>query len=226
MIDNPKYKGEWAPQKIANPAYFEDLTPVKSLAKIVCHRNKPFSDFNSDAIYQGGIGIELWTMTEDILFDNIYIGHSVEDAKKFAAETYEIKKALEDAASKAKAAAADDDEEDIVFAEDPIGFVRQRVLNFIEIAKIDPVAAFKAQPETGAGIALGLITIISMVATVFGLVGSQQKPITKVRFGDLCRLEDHTDCIHRRRKRPMRPHQTTRSHLRVYLWVMRSRRLL
>ena len=35
MIDNPAYKGEWAPRKIAKPDYFEDLTPVKSLNKIV-----------------------------------------------------------------------------------------------------------------------------------------------------------------------------------------------
>ncbi len=35
MIDNPAYKGEWAPRKIPNPNYFEDLTPVKSLNKIV-----------------------------------------------------------------------------------------------------------------------------------------------------------------------------------------------
>jgi hypothetical protein len=35
MIDNPAYKGEWAPRKISNPNYFEDLTPVKSLNKIV-----------------------------------------------------------------------------------------------------------------------------------------------------------------------------------------------
>lgn len=36
MIDNPAYKGPWAPRKIPNPDYFEDLTPVKSLPKIVC----------------------------------------------------------------------------------------------------------------------------------------------------------------------------------------------
>ena len=33
-------------------------------------------------------------MTEDILFDNLYVGHSVEDAKKLAAETFEVKKPL------------------------------------------------------------------------------------------------------------------------------------
>lgn len=35
QIDNPAYKGEWAPRKIANPDFFEDLTPVKSLNRIV-----------------------------------------------------------------------------------------------------------------------------------------------------------------------------------------------
>jgi hypothetical protein len=35
MIDNPAYKGEWAPRKIPNPVFFEDLTPVRSLPKIV-----------------------------------------------------------------------------------------------------------------------------------------------------------------------------------------------
>jgi hypothetical protein len=72
LIDNPEYIGEWAPRKIANPAFFEDLDPVKNLDKI------------------GGIGIELWTMTEDILFDNVYLGHSLEDAKALAAETFNV----------------------------------------------------------------------------------------------------------------------------------------
>ena len=35
MIDNPAYKGEWAARKIPNPDFFEDLTPIKSLQKIV-----------------------------------------------------------------------------------------------------------------------------------------------------------------------------------------------
>lgn len=42
MIDNVAYIGEWSPRQIPNPDYFEDLTPVKSLNKIVspldiCH---------------------------------------------------------------------------------------------------------------------------------------------------------------------------------------------
>ncbi|KAJ7665380.1 Calreticulin family-domain-containing protein [Mycena polygramma] len=160
MIDNPAYKGEWAPQKIANPDFFEDLTPVKSLGKI------------------GGVGIELWTMTEDILFDNIYIGHSPEDAKAFAAETFDIKKPLESAA--AKPDVDDDDEDDNVsFKEDPIAFIRQKVFTFVDLAKLDPLLAFKTHPETGVALAGALLTLFGMIGALFGLVGAGQKPITK-----------------------------------------------
>ena len=41
------------------------------------------------------IGFEIWTMQNDILFDNIYIGHSVEDAQKLKAETWDIKHPIE-----------------------------------------------------------------------------------------------------------------------------------
>lgn len=46
--ENPAYKGEWHPQQIPNPAYYEDLHPA---------------DFEP----LGGVGFELWTMTDDIL---------------------------------------------------------------------------------------------------------------------------------------------------------------
>ncbi|KAJ3482943.1 hypothetical protein NLI96_g6641 [Meripilus lineatus] len=166
QIDNPAYKGEWAPRKIANPNYFQDLTPVKSLKSI------------------GGVGIELWTMTEDILFDNIYIGHSIEDAQALAAETFDVKKPLEVAADKAAQPAEDVDEEveDLTFdafKADPVTFLRGRLIKFVDAAKVDPVAAFKAQPQTAATLGLAMITFFGMLGTLFGLVGGQQKPITK-----------------------------------------------
>ncbi|TRM61557.1 Calreticulin family-domain-containing protein [Schizophyllum amplum] len=159
MIDNPDYKGPWAPRKIPNPDYFEDLTPVKSLVPI------------------GGLGIELWTMTEDILFDNIYVGHSIEDANAFKAETFDVKKPLEVAAKNKKADVDDDDE--LTFSEDPVGFIRYKVFDFIDLARLDPVLAFKTSPETGAALALGVLTLFGMFGALFGLVGSQQKPSSK-----------------------------------------------
>ncbi|TBU50013.1 Calreticulin family-domain-containing protein [Dichomitus squalens] len=163
MIDNPEYKGEWAPRKIANPDYFEDLTPVKSLIPI------------------GGVGIELWSMTEDILFDNIYVGHSIEDAHKFAEETYFVKKSVEEAVEKASSKLDEEDEETPVnFAADPVEFIRSKVFKFIDLAKIDPILAFKTHPETGAGLALSVVTLFGMLGVLFGFVGAQQKPITKL----------------------------------------------
>ncbi|KAL0951769.1 hypothetical protein HGRIS_008441 [Hohenbuehelia grisea] len=161
MIDNPAYVGEWAPRKIANPDFFEDLTPVKSLNRI------------------GGIGIELWTMTEDILFDNIYVGHSVEDAKALATQTFDVKKPLEVAANKPDTPEEDEDEEAPSFKEDPVGFIRQKVLTFVDLAKLDPLLAFKTHPETGAALGVAVFTLFGMIGATLGLIGPQQKPITK-----------------------------------------------
>ena len=161
MIDNPEYKGEWAPRKIPNPNFFEDLNPVKSLKPI------------------GGVGIELWTMTEDILFDNLYIGHSVEDAATLAAESWEVKHAQEEAAKKAKVADEEEEETPASFKEDPVEFIRQRIFTFIEAAKVDPVFALKSQPETAAGLTLAVTTLFGMLGVLLGLIGGQQKPITK-----------------------------------------------
>ncbi|TFK70453.1 Calreticulin-domain-containing protein [Pluteus cervinus] len=160
LIDNPAYKGEWAPRKIPNPNFYEDLNPVRSLNKI------------------GGVGIELWTMTEDILFDNIYIGHSVEDAKKLAAETFGVKKPIESANEKKDEAADDEDDEDSVsFKDDPAGFVRQKVLTFVDSAKVDPIVAVKTHPETAAALAAVFLTLFGMLGALFGIVGGQQTPV-------------------------------------------------
>lgn len=54
LIDNPNYQGKWAPRRIPNPDYFEDLNPFKMT---------PIA----------AIGIELWSMSNNILFDNLLI---------------------------------------------------------------------------------------------------------------------------------------------------------
>jgi hypothetical protein len=101
---------------------------------------------------QGGVGIEIWTMTEDILFDNIYVGNSPEDAAKLAAETFAVKQKIEKELSDAEKPKSDDkadDPEAPTFAEQPVAFLRHKALAFVEAAKEDPVRAFKTQPETG-----------------------------------------------------------------------------
>ena len=70
MIDNPNYKGEWKPSLIPNPNYY---TPSKKL---------------SDLEKIGAIGFEIWTINADIMFNNIYLGHSIEEAEDIGNSTF------------------------------------------------------------------------------------------------------------------------------------------
>jgi len=76
-IPNPAFKGKWKPNQIPNPDHFEDLHP-NHFAPI------------------GGIGIEIWTMQDKITFDNIYVGNDIEDAFRFAEETWKVKHDVEE----------------------------------------------------------------------------------------------------------------------------------
>ncbi|XP_017101185.2 calnexin [Drosophila bipectinata] len=73
MIENPNYQGKWAPRKIPNPDFFEDLKP-----------------FQMTPI--GAVGLELWSMSSDILFDNLIITDDVDVAREFAANSFDIKR--------------------------------------------------------------------------------------------------------------------------------------
>jgi len=116
-------------------------------------------------------------MTEDILFDNIYVGHSVEDAEKLRAETWGVKHALEEAA---KATPDTDDAEEIPdFTVDPAGFVRAKVGVFLDDARENPVGAIQSHPETAAGLLGVIITFFGLLGALFGLVGAGQQPVPK-----------------------------------------------
>ncbi|XP_022211030.2 calnexin isoform X2 [Drosophila obscura] len=80
-IDNPNYQGKWSPRKIANPDFFEDLKPF---------RMTPIS----------AVGLELWSMSSDILFDNLIITDDVAVARDFAAMSFDIKRRYIDRESK------------------------------------------------------------------------------------------------------------------------------
>ena len=61
-------QGVWKPRKIANPDYFLDESPLANIGKV------------------GGVAIEIWTMDEGYLFDNVLIANdgSVAQAKRDA----------------------------------------------------------------------------------------------------------------------------------------------
>lgn len=73
MIENPNYQGIWKPRKIPNPYYFEDLNPFK------------MTTFSA-------VGLELWSMTPDIYFDNFIICSDKEVADRWASDSWGLKK--------------------------------------------------------------------------------------------------------------------------------------
>ena len=158
LMDNPDYKGPWEPRKIPNPDYFTDNTP---------------SNFEKMA----GIGFELWTMQANIMFNNIYIGHSEKDAKKFAKETWHVKNNVEkELANADKAAKQKASEVTTSFKDSPIEFVKSQVLGFIFAASQDPIAAFKADPLTGGGLVAAAFTVIALLGGISGLLFTSSKP--------------------------------------------------
>jgi len=80
MIDNPDYKGNWVHPKIANPDYKEDDT-MYQVCKDGCNY----------------VGFELWQVKTGTLFDDIIVTDSLEEAQKFAEETFFKKKDAEKA---------------------------------------------------------------------------------------------------------------------------------
>ncbi|XP_029643967.1 calnexin isoform X2 [Octopus sinensis] len=76
MIDNPNYQGIWKPRMIPNPDYFEDLNPYQMI---------PI----------GAVGLELWSMTDSIMFDNILITDNLATTTKWTEDTFALKQAQE-----------------------------------------------------------------------------------------------------------------------------------
>lgn len=119
-------------------------------------------------------------MQSDILFDNIYIGHSIEDAESLKAETYDIKHAIEKAEEDAAKPPPPKDEPkgplDIDFFKDPIGYVREKVDLFWDVAKNDPVQAIKFFPETAGGIGAVAVAIIALLITAITMSSGTTPP--------------------------------------------------
>ncbi|XP_054016703.1 calnexin-like isoform X2 [Hylaeus anthracinus] len=74
LINNPNYKGKWKPKLIHNPNYFNDENPFQMMSIFA-------------------VGFELWSMSTDILFDNILVTDNEDVARKWADDTFEVRRA-------------------------------------------------------------------------------------------------------------------------------------
>lgn len=97
-VDNPAYAGEWSPRQVENPDFFVDETVPQGSPGCTAVSHHMHDSLAAKSVYQvsqqtcccfvlsaacgvqpyalasiGGIGIELWTMQDGILFDNILL---------------------------------------------------------------------------------------------------------------------------------------------------------
>ena len=108
VIKNPEYKGEWKPKKIPDPLY-------KGKWEHPMIPNPEFEMDESIGQYEsfGAIGIDVWQVKSGSIFDNIIITDSVEEARAFSDETFDLdaEKAAFRAFQDAEADAADEEED-------------------------------------------------------------------------------------------------------------------
>jgi calnexin len=109
-------------------------------------------------------------MQNNILFDNVYIGHSPEDAEALANESWKVKNEIEKAEEKANEPKLDEetpkDTSDLKFKEDPVKYITEKGQAFITLAKKDPIEAAKQFPEIAGGAALAALTFVSIILTL------------------------------------------------------------
>ncbi|KAG7382766.1 hypothetical protein PHYPSEUDO_004340 [Phytophthora pseudosyringae] len=130
-IPNPAYKGEWKPRNIPNPIYFEDDHPARL-----------------DPI--GALAVEVWTMTEGIMFDNFWLGNDLKKAQEFAELTWAPKHAVEVEMKAKKANKGDKDTEEV-------GMMKT----------LETLAAeFATYADANPVIALGSVAGVSVLVTI------------------------------------------------------------
>ncbi|KAI4368553.1 hypothetical protein MLD38_017099 [Melastoma candidum] len=168
LIDNPNYKGIWKPQEIPNPDYFEldkpDFEPISA------------------------IGIEIWTMQDGILFDNVLIASSEKIAESYREEAWKPKFQAEKEKQK--------EEEKSTGSDDTLSQVHKKVFEvlykiadvpFLEPHKskiLDLLEKAEKQPNITIG---GLVSIAIVILTVFFklLFGGGKKPARPVNTAEV-----------------------------------------
>ena len=126
-------------------------------------------------------------MQNDIQFNNIYIGHSVEDAAKLAAETFKEKHPVEqwfEEQDKPAEPEKPKSPDELKFLDDPVHFIKEKWDLFVTIAKNDPVQAIKYVPEISGSIGALIVTILAVLASVIGGSGAAVPPEVKKNVKD------------------------------------------
>ncbi|KAL4323264.1 hypothetical protein GQ457_11G029900 [Hibiscus cannabinus] len=162
LIDNPNYKGIWKPQEIPNPNYFE--------------LDKP--DFEPIA----AIGIEIWTMQDGILFDNILIAKNDKVAESYRETTWKPKFEVEKEKQKAEEETTDSDGLsgyqkkvfDVLYKVADIPFLSEYKLQILDL-----IEKAEKQPNITIGVIVSVVVIILTVLFKLIFGGKKQPRVEK-----------------------------------------------
>jgi calnexin len=167
LIDNPKYTGPWSPKKIANPEFYDEKNPG-----------------NMTPI--GAIGFELWTMQNDIYFDNILVSDSISKSQLQAwiKDTWEPKHSvevelnkIEDAESEESKKASNPDSSLPVMEQ--LQF--HNIKAFANLLVANPIAAATSFPAVFGAFSLASISILfALLASLFKAPAVQKGSPAKV----------------------------------------------
>ncbi|KAI5569649.1 hypothetical protein BDE02_12G090700 [Populus trichocarpa] len=147
LIDNPNYKGIWKPQDIPNPDYFELDQP----------------DFEPIA----AVGIEIWTMQDGILFDNILVAKDEKAAASIRDTTWKPKFDAEKEKQKAEEAATGTDGLagfqkkvfELLYQAAELSFLSKHKDKIIEL-----IEKAEKQPNITIGV---LVSVVVVILTLF-----------------------------------------------------------
>lgn len=162
LIDNPNYKGIWKPREIPNPNYFDLEKP----------------DFEPIA----AVGIEIWTMQDGILFDNVLIANDEKIAESYRETTWKPKFQVEKEKQKAEDESAGSDGLrgfqkkvfDVLYKVADIPFLsshKSKILDLIEKGE--------TQPNLTIGIIVSIL-VITLTILFKILFGGKKKVAAKV----------------------------------------------
>lgn len=110
------------------------------------------------------------------MFDNVYIGHSVEDADKLAEESWKPKHDAEKLLLEADKPKPKPSPLDLKFTEDPVTYVKEKVELFATIAKKDPLQAVQFVPEVAGGIVALFVGLVGFILALSGSGKSAPAP--------------------------------------------------
>ncbi|XP_054806912.1 calnexin homolog [Prosopis cineraria] len=156
LIDNPNYKGIWKPREIPNPDFFELEKP----------------DFDPIA----AIGIEIWTMQDGILFDNILIADDDKVAESYRETTWKPKFNAEKEKQKAEESTGSDSSGfqkkifDLLYKIADIPFLSSHKSKIYEI-----IEKGEKQPNVTVGVLVAVVAVFLTVVFKI-LFGGKKKP--------------------------------------------------